>query len=143
MGSDLERAARALVESVEAVDAADVIEDCVLVSVREWDAFRAALAAEQRGEVCPACYSRDRAVRNIVGEATHGVDAGEPCFDAWHTPTTPAEDVGGACRHRYVPLYGGCRCVVCGHQIAWDARLAPTSPPPATKPEGGEVADGR
>lgn len=40
----VEAAARALVEIVEDVDAADVIEECVLVPVKDWDLIRAALA---------------------------------------------------------------------------------------------------
>jgi hypothetical protein len=32
-------------------------------------------------------------------------------------------DAAPVCAHRYVPLLGGCRCLACGHQIAWDAGL--------------------
>src|SRR5678816_3074714 len=39
---------------------------------------------------CPICYSTDRAVRNVVGEATHGVDPGDPCADEWHRSPAPA-----------------------------------------------------
>lgn len=40
-------------------------------------------------------------------------------WEAWQAA------LAGRCPHRYAPLHGGCRCVACGHQIAWDATLVP------------------
>ena len=110
-------------------------------------------------EACPVCYSTHRRVRNVVGEATHGVDAGEECYDEWHhEPASATAEGGGEEIVAHTPLPRG--LVLWQHEtgrtmvmpeakdpcFGWRRVTMPATPASATAEGGGgdtkRAADG-